>query len=92
MAKRRRTFFNSPKLAWPVLSLLAVLDGAGIYHLASDYASDAARAAHPHVAAPPPVPQPPPPPAMIEPPSVASVLQSGTLIVISKKSQNIGLR
>jgi hypothetical protein len=89
MAKRRRTFFNSPKLAWPVLSLLAVLDGAGIYHLASDYASDAARAAHPPVVAPPPVPPPPPPPAMIEPPSVASVLQSGTLIVISKKSQNM---
>jgi lipoprotein-anchoring transpeptidase ErfK/SrfK len=90
MAKRRRTFLNTPGLAWPVILLLAVLDGAGIYHLVkSDAASKAARAAQLQAAAKPPAPIIPPPPAMIEPPSVASALQSGTLIVISKKSQHM---
>jgi lipoprotein-anchoring transpeptidase ErfK/SrfK len=87
---RRQTFFDSPRRVWPVLLLLAVLDGAGLYKLASDDASSqAARAARLHAAAKPPAPKIPPPPAMIDPPSVASVLQSGTLIVISKKSQNM---
>jgi L,D-transpeptidase catalytic domain/SPOR domain len=89
MAKRRRTFFNFPILAWPVLLLLAVLDGAGLSMLANDYAADAVRAAQLLAAAKIPAPVIPPPPAMIEPPSVASVLRSGTLIVISKKSQNM---
>jgi hypothetical protein len=90
MAKRRRTFFNSPKLVWLLILLLAALDGAGIYHLIrSDAASQAARAAQLRAAATPPVPKLPPPPAMIEPPAVEAVLRSGTLIVISKKSQNM---
>ncbi len=94
MAKRRRSFLNSPRLAWPVVLLLAVLDGAGLYMLASSFMADAARAeqvlaAKLAAAAVPPKPKPPPPPAMIHPPSVEAMLQSGTLIVISKKSQNM---
>ena len=89
MAKRRRTFLDSPKLVWPVIVLLAVLDGAGIYALVSDNAADADRAAQPQAPPKPATPKIPPPPAMIDPPSVASVLRSGTLIVISKKSQNM---
>jgi lipoprotein-anchoring transpeptidase ErfK/SrfK len=94
MAKWLQTFLNAPRLVWPVVVLLTVLDGAGLYMLASSYAADAARAAHLRAAqlaaaAKPPAPKPPPPPAMINPPAVADVLQSGTLIVISKKSQNM---
>jgi hypothetical protein len=70
--------------------LLAVLDGAGIYMLVkSDASAKAARVAQLQVAAKPPAPIIPPPPAMIHPPAVADMLQSGTLIVISKKSQNM---
>jgi L,D-transpeptidase catalytic domain len=89
MAKRRWNFLDYPKLGWPVLLLLAVLDVAGIYHLANDYAADAVRAEQLLAAAKIPAPVIPPPPAMIDPPSVESVLKSGTLIVISKKSQNM---
>jgi L,D-transpeptidase catalytic domain/SPOR domain len=89
MAKRRRTFLNNPRLVWPVILLLAGLDGFGLYKLMSNDAADAARAAQRRVAALPPKPQLPPPPLMIDPPSVADMLQSGTLIVISKKSQNM---
>lgn len=89
MAKWWRTFLNTPWLAWPVMLLLAALDGVGLYRLVSIDAPVAARAAPLHVAAKPPVPQPPPPPAMIDPPPVADVLKSGTLIVISKKSQHM---
>jgi lipoprotein-anchoring transpeptidase ErfK/SrfK len=89
MAKRRRTFLNSPKLVWPVALLLAVLDGAGLYMLARGDASEAAPSAPRKAAPAPPAPVKPPPPAMIDPPPVAAVLQSGTLIVISKKSQHM---
>ncbi len=74
---------------WPAVVLLAVLDAGGIYLLASSDPS-AARHAPPILAPPAPlVPEAPPPPAMITPPAVEDVLQSGTLIVISKKSQNM---
>jgi hypothetical protein len=94
MAKRRRTFLDSLKRMWPVLLLLAVVDGVGLYMLATSYMADAARAekvlaARLAAAATPPKPKPPPPPAMIHPPAVESMLQSGTLIVISKKTQNM---
>ncbi|MFM9853803.1 MAG: L,D-transpeptidase family protein [Sphingomonadaceae bacterium] len=94
MAKRRWSFLKSPALLWPIALLLAGLDAAGLYHLANGYAADAARdaqlsAARLKAAQTPPVPKPPPPPAMITPPSVEAMLRQGTLIVISKKSQNM---
>ncbi len=94
MAKWQRTFLDSPKLVWPVIVLLTVMDGAGLYYLAMSGTPDAALAAAqpgPQAKPPPkpPVPEVPPPPAMIEPPSVETVLRSGTLIVVSKKSQNM---
>jgi L,D-transpeptidase catalytic domain/SPOR domain len=94
MAKRRRSFIDSLKRMWPVLLLLAVLDGAGLYLLATDYMADKARAAEVRAArlraaAIPPKPKAPPPPEMIHPPAVADMLRSGTLIVISKKSQHM---
>jgi L,D-transpeptidase catalytic domain len=88
MAKQRRAFLDSPRLVWPVIVLLAGLDGAGIYHLVKSDPLQAARAPQLRVAAMPPAPILPPP-AMIHPPPVETVLQSGTLIVISKKSQNM---
>jgi L,D-transpeptidase catalytic domain len=89
MAKRSRTFLDSPSLLWPLVGLLAVLDGIGIYLLFSGDSSVAAPVVPPRAVAVPPLPKVPPPPAMIEPPAVADVLQSGTLIVISKKSQRM---
>jgi L,D-transpeptidase catalytic domain/SPOR domain len=94
MAKRRRSFLDTPRLVWPAIVVLAVLDSAGLYMLVSSYLADAARAAdlraaQLRVAAKPPEPEVPPPPVMIDPPPVADMLQSGTLIVISKKSQNM---
>ncbi len=94
MAKRRWTFLKYPKLVWPIVVVLALLDGAGLYHLASGYASDAAneaklRAARQKAAQTPVAPKVPPPPAMITPPPVEAMLRQGTLIVISKKSQNM---
>jgi lipoprotein-anchoring transpeptidase ErfK/SrfK len=89
MAKRQWTFLDSPKFLGPLVLLVAVLDGVGLSHLASDDRAAADRAARLKVVAKPLAPKIPPPPAMIHPPSVATVLQSGTLIVISKKSQNM---
>ncbi len=89
MAKRRRTFFTSPRLIWPAALLVAVLDAGGLYLLVSGDASEAAPEARPMVAPAPPIPVKPPPPAMIHPPAVADVLNSGTLIVISKASQHM---
>jgi L,D-transpeptidase catalytic domain len=86
MAKRRRFFLKSPKLMWAAVLLIGALDGAGIYYLAKNDPSEAPHVVRPKV---PPVPKKPLPPAMIEPPPVATVLQSGTLIVISKKTQNM---
>lgn len=82
----RRIFFASRKRLWPVAIGLAALDAGGIYLLLST-APEPARAALPKVTVAPKAPEPPPPPAMIDPPPVARVLQSGTLIVISKPSQ-----
>ncbi len=84
MAKRRRTFLNSPKLLLSAVLLLAVLDAVGIYLLATSNAPETARAT-PEA----PKPKEPPPPAMINPPPVEAVLKSGTLIVISKQSQHM---
>jgi lipoprotein-anchoring transpeptidase ErfK/SrfK len=87
MAKNWWTSLISSRLAWPLMVVLAVGDAAGLYMLTRN---DAAQVPPRRVAAPkPPVPKAPPQPAMIEPPPVATVLQSGTLIVISKKSQNM---
>ena len=84
MANWRRTFLHSPKLLLPAVLVFAGVDAAGIYLLANSTAPEA-----PRPAPPPPKPKEPPPPAMITPPAVASMLRSGTLIVISKKSQNM---
>ncbi len=73
---------------WPVVVALAVLDAAGIYALMSTAAPEAA-VARSLAAQGPAAPVKPPPPAMIHPPAVADVLQSGTLIVISKASQHM---
>ncbi len=92
MAKRRRTFLNSPGLVWPAALVLAALDAGGLYLLARSDPSEAAREARLTAPPAPPAPikpPPPPPPAMIHPPAVEAVLQSGTLIVISKKSQHM---
>jgi L,D-transpeptidase catalytic domain len=89
MAKRQWTFLDSPKFLGPLVLLVAVLDGVGLYHLASDDRAEADRVSRLKVAAKPPAPKIPPPPAMIHPPAVEAMLQSGTLIVISKKSQNM---
>ncbi len=94
MVKWWRSLLDSPKAAWPAVALLAMADSAGLYMLASDYAADAARAeqvqaAHARAVAEAAKPKLPPPPAMITPPAVADMLRSGTLIVISKKSQNM---
>jgi hypothetical protein len=79
---------------WPVFLLLTVLDGAGLYLLANSYMADKVRAeqlraAQLRAAAVPPKLQTPTPPPMIHPPAIATMLQSGTLIVISKKSQSM---
>jgi L,D-transpeptidase catalytic domain/SPOR domain len=94
MAKWGRSFLKNARLVWPVILLLAVIDAAGIYFLISSDRAEAARvaqveAARQQAAAEAAKPKAPPPPAMIDPPPVASVLQSGTLIVISKASQNM---
>ena len=85
MIKRRRMFFASPKRLWPAIVLVAGLDAAGFYLLVTD-APEAARAVPPPA---PTLPETPPPPAMIYPPAVSDMLQSGTLIVISKPSQHM---
>jgi lipoprotein-anchoring transpeptidase ErfK/SrfK len=87
MAKLRATFLTSSKLIWSVVLLLAALNAALLSQLAGRDAARAARTAKLEPA--PPAPIKPPPPAMIEPPAVEAVLRSGTLIVISKKSQNM---
>lgn len=89
MAKRRRSHFYSAKLIWPAVVVLAVLDAAGLYMLMRSDQSQAAPVARPIAPPAPPAPIKPPPPAMIDPPAVAAVLQSGTLIVISKASQHM---
>jgi L,D-transpeptidase catalytic domain/SPOR domain len=89
MAKQRATFLTSSKLIWSVVLLLAGLNAALLSQLAGRDAARAARTAQLRAAPAPAVPIKPPPPAMIEPPPVEAVLRSGTLIVISKKSQNM---
>lgn len=84
MNRRLRTFLNSPTLLLPAALALVVLNVAGIYLLVTSNAPQA-----PRVALALPKPKAPPPPAMITPPPVATVLQAGTLIVISKKSQHM---
>ncbi len=86
MAKWWRTFLTSPGLMWPAVLVLAVLDAGGLYLLTSRNSSEAAPDAQSKVV---PVPKVPPPPVMITPPPVEAMLRSGTLIVISKKSQNM---
>jgi L,D-transpeptidase catalytic domain/SPOR domain len=89
MVKNWWTSLISSRLAWPLMLLLAVGDAAGLYMLFRSEASKATPPPRPVTAPKPPAPIVPPPPAMIEPPPVATVLQSGTLIVISKKSQHM---
>ncbi len=89
MTRWWRSFLKFPWLVWPAVVLLAVLDAAGLYMLLRSEPSQATSAERPKVAAVPLAPIKPPPPAMIHPPAVETVLQSGTLIVISKKSQNM---
>jgi L,D-transpeptidase catalytic domain/SPOR domain len=90
MARRRRTFLTNPKLLWTVVLVVGALDGAGLSLLARDIAAEEAtrvqRLAAPE---PPAAPIKLPPPAMIHPPTVEAVLRSGTLMVISKKSQTM---
>jgi hypothetical protein len=87
MMDRWRTFSRSRKLLWLAIAVLTLVDSAGLYLLFTDKPQEAARAAP--VPAKPVTPPKPPPPAMIEPPAVATVLKSGTLIVISKASQTM---
>lgn len=89
MAKRQQTFLDSPKLMWPVILALAALDSAGLFLLSRADPAEAEREALPTATPKPAAPEKPPPPAMINPPPVADMLRSGTLIVISKKSQNM---
>jgi lipoprotein-anchoring transpeptidase ErfK/SrfK len=90
----RRSFLKS-RWAWPAILLLAACDVAGLFMLVSSYSADAAQAEQAEVARQRAAaeeaakPKAPPPPAMIEPPAVADMLQSGTLIVISKASQHM---
>ncbi len=84
MNRRLRTFLDSPTLLLPAVLVLALLDATGIYLLVTGNKPPA-----PRVALAPPKPKAPPPPAMINPPLVATVLRSGTLIVISKASQHM---
>jgi lipoprotein-anchoring transpeptidase ErfK/SrfK len=98
MVKRWKTFLKTPWLVWPLIALLTLVDAAGIYMLVNSYQAEAAEAqakaekvevARKIAATKPPEPVKPPPPAMIDPLPVATALQSGTLIVISKKSQHM---
>jgi lipoprotein-anchoring transpeptidase ErfK/SrfK len=98
MVKRWKTFLKTPWLVWPLIALLTLVDAAGIYMLVNSDQAEAAQAqvkaekveaARKIAAAKPPEPIAPPPPAMIDPLPVATALQSGTLIVISKKSQHM---
>jgi hypothetical protein len=98
MVKRWKAFLNRPWLVWPLIALLTLVDAAGIYMLVNSYQAEAAQAhvkvekveaARKIAAAKPPESIAPPPPAMIDPLPVATALQSGTLIVISKKSQHM---
>jgi hypothetical protein len=88
MTRQRQSLLTNRNLLWTVVLVVGALDGAGLTLLARDIAADEAIRAQ-RFAAPKPVPAAikPPPPAMIHPPSVEAVLRSGTLIVISKKSQ-----
>jgi L,D-transpeptidase catalytic domain len=89
MAKQLWISLASSKLVRPLMVLLAMGDAVGLYVVlwrdVPNVAATPRRAAAPV----PPAPVRPLPPAMITPPSVAEALQSGTLIVISKKSQHM---
>jgi hypothetical protein len=79
-----RTLLKSRPLLWSAIGVMTLIDGAGLYHVFNSSPQEA-----PRVAPAPARPQKPPPPAMINPPAVATVLKSGTLIVISKTSQTM---
>jgi hypothetical protein len=82
-----RTFLKSRALLWSAIAVFAVLDAAGLYLLFYSKPPETPRARP--APAKPAKPVTPPPPAMIEPPAVAAVLKSGTLIVVSKASQTM---
>jgi L,D-transpeptidase catalytic domain/SPOR domain len=89
MAKQLWISLASSKLVRPLMVLFAVGDAVGLYVVLWRDGPNVAATPR-RVAAPvPPAPVKPLPPAMITPPSVADALQSGTLIVISKKSQHM---
>ena len=82
-----RTWLKSRALLWSAIGVMTLVDGAGLYHLYYSSPPEAPRIAP--APAKPATPEKPPPPAMIHPPAVATVLKSGTLIVISKASQTM---
>lgn len=82
-----RTFLKSRTLLWSAIAVFAVVDAAGLYLLFNSKPPEAPRARP--APAKPAKAVTPPPPAMIEPPAVAAVLKSGTLIVVSKASQTM---
>ncbi len=82
-----QTLLKSRTLLWSAIGVLTVVDGAGLYHMFNSRTPEAPPIAP--APAKPATPEKPPPPAMIEPPAVATVLKSGTLIVISKSSQTM---
>jgi hypothetical protein len=84
MATWWRSVSDSPRFLWSVVAALVVLDAVGLYWVFGRKVPEPVTLG----ALPKPAkPQAPPPPAMIHPPAVVDVLQSGTLIVISKTSQ-----
>ena len=101
MLKRLLMFLSEKRLLWPAIAGLAVADAALLYLvLVPDNARQTplmsvfapAQAAEPVAPAPPslpPAPPPPPPRPIMHPPSIEKMLQSGTLIVVSKASQRM---
>lgn len=89
MFKRFLIFLSKKRLLWPFIAVLAAFDAVLLYLIMTP------------VMIPTPVlaaelpdtnaaePAPPPPPPMIHPQPVAKMLQSGTLIVVSKPSQRM---
>lgn len=82
-----RTLLKSRTLLWSAIGVMTLVDGAGLYHLFNNSPPEVPQVAP--APAKPATPERPPPPAMINPPAVATVLKTGTLVVISKTSQTM---
>lgn len=92
MIKRILIFLFKKRLLWPLIAALAVVDAGLVYLIVAPnvpFDSPLLATAPTVPKGPPAPPPPPPPPPMIHPPSVEAMLQSGTLIVVSKKSQRM---